>query len=169
MKTVAVLVFVGLFTALVTPASAEVVLVEEIGVSVLVPDGWESQREDGSLSAMSDDGEIWMSVWAERADNVQSSLEAVYDSLAGILKGFEIFTRGEVLRDGYSEEPTEADVYYIGGMGRAGEQVMTYSLALMDAGEEVAVVLVFFDGYDDKVNEHDEITEPILTSLKVLK
>ena len=46
---------------------------------------------------------------------------------------------------------------------------MDCGLALVDAGQTVVVVLVFFDGYDDKVAEHKMIAEPILTSVKVIR
>ena len=49
------------------------------------------------------------------------------------------------------------------------EQVMDFNLAFVDTGDVVAIVLVFFDGYDDKVDDHFKIAKPILTSVTVVR
>ena len=74
-------------------------------VSVLVPDGWQSEDSDGLFSARSGNDEISMFVWTERADSVQSFLDGVYRALAEIVKGFDIFTRGEVLATATAKSP----------------------------------------------------------------
>ena len=169
MKQKSIFVILGMLVAFVPSSPADPIVLATAGVSVVVPDHWEWEQAGGTFEARSPDGEMTMYAWTEQAVDVQSSLEGVYTSFAEIVEGFETFTRGKVLWEGYSEEPTDVDRYYIGGLGKVGDEVVDCGLALVDSGDIVAVVIVFFDGYDEKVTEHHEIGESILTSIRVIR
>jgi hypothetical protein len=111
---------------------------------------------------------MWLRAWGLEEESVLASWDSFYETLEERVKSFDTFMRSRTYRDGFDREPVEADIYYLAGLGIVDEQVMDCTIALLDAGDRVAVVLAYFDGYDDKGDKHLEIAEPILKGVQVL-
>lgn len=167
-KFIVFLFFIGFLIISIFPGFTENIDLNEMGISIQIPDGWNIQSTNQNYSAVSKDKGISLYIWTVPAENIQTSLDKVYNKLDEFVLNFETMMRGEVLWEGYSTEPTTANIYYISGLGMVGEQVMDSSLALINTDNTVTTVLVYFDAYNDKAVEHSNIAEQILKSVKTL-
>lgn len=154
-----------LITALVASVSAKDYKLpkDEPLVSFSLPDKWEIEEEDESISATSDDDEILLSFEINDGDSIEGAIEETF----GYLK------KNKVKIDPASQKQQEATLAGMKAVnfdwkGEDESGPTNVSLTILEISKDKAVLMLYWASPDGE-KKHAADLEKIATSIKKLK